>query len=121
MLDGRISGSRSEVRPEVIAWWARRDSNPRPTACKAAALTAAPLARAPSVLNQLPTPMKNGDSIFRRIGSRGGSSRICPAWNGVATSSSPSLAVSPGDEDIAAPIPFSFSDGGRVQLRTGGG
>jgi hypothetical protein len=53
-------------------WWARRDSNPRPTACKAAALTAAPLARAPSVSNELPTPTKNGDSIFGRIGSRGG-------------------------------------------------
>ena len=105
MLDGRMSGSRPEVGPEVISWWARRDSNPRPTACKAAALTAAPLARAPSVENEVPTPTKNGDSIFRRVGSRGAPLDTVLAWDGVATSSSPFRILFHVDQDIPAPKP----------------
>jgi hypothetical protein len=38
-----------------------------------------------------------------------------PAWNGVATSSSPFESHSQGDEDIAAPFPV--SNGGSVKMR----
>jgi hypothetical protein len=41
-----------------------------------------------------------------------------PAWNGVATSSSPFQSHSQGDEDIAAPFPI--SNGGGVKMRPRG-
>ena len=38
----------------TIQWWAMRDSNPQPCACKAPALTVAPIARAESIAKQSP-------------------------------------------------------------------
>jgi hypothetical protein len=40
-----------------------------------------------------------------------------PAWNGVATSSSPFQSHSQGDEDIAAPIPFPGTGDWKLPLK----
>ena len=53
-----------------------------------------------------------------RLAHQGGASCTAPACNGEATSSSPFQSHSHGDEDIAAPFPF--SNGGSVRMRPGG-